>query len=175
MFNSRSKSPAMDQLLNAAHGVGKSARQLSNQIETWANDGYESVRGAARSDAAFWGAISMGIGAAAGGLYALWRTTDRRSWRAARRQIATLSSDVIQSVRSVVPDSLAFAGLGKSRMPKRRSRKSGQPGRSNGAAVMALDAAPKRKRSMRSMAVSAGKSMRKRGRNGHSSRRAKTT
>ena len=171
MFNSRNKNPAMDQLLS---NVGKSARQLSDQIDTWATDGYEAVRVAAKSDAAFWGAISMGIGAAAGGVYALWRRMDQKSWRAARRQIAALSSDMMQSVRSAVPESLAFAGLGKRPTRKRRSRSSSQLSRSDGAAVMPLKAGTKRSRNMRSLAASAGKPMRKRSRKPSSSRRNKT-
>jgi len=169
MFNSRRKNLGMDQLLSS---VGKSARQLSDQIDTWASDGYEAVRGAAKSDAAFWGAISMGIGAAAGGLYALWRKTDQKAWRAARRQIATLSSDVMQSVRSVMPDSLSFASSGKGSMGKRRS--GSQLNGSEGAAVMPLKAGAKRSRSMRSMAVTEGNPMRKTSRKRSSSRRKKT-
>lgn len=175
MFSSRRKNPAVDQLLSAAHGVGKSARQLSNQIETWASDGYESVRYAAKSDAAFWGAISMGIGAAAGGLYALWRKVDQKSWRAARRQVAALSSDVMQSVRSVIPESFAFAGVGKRPTRKRRSRSSTQLSRSDGAAVMPLKAGTKRSRRMRSMAATAAKSVRKTARKLSSSRRKKSS
>ena len=171
MFNSRRKNQGMDQLLSS---VGKSARQLSDQIDTWASDGYEAVRGAAKSDAAFWGAISMGIGAAAGGLYALWRNTDQKAWRAARRQIATLSSDVMQSVRSVMPDSLSFANSGMGSTGKRRSRSSSQLNGSDGSAVMPLKAGAKRSRSMRSMAVTEGNPMRKTSRKRSSSRRKKT-
>jgi hypothetical protein len=172
MFNSRSKNPAMDQLLSS---VGKSARHLSDQIDTWASDGYEAVRGAAKSDAAFWGAISVGIGAAAGGLYALWRKTDLKSLRAARRQIATLSSEMMQSVRSAMPETLAFAGLGKRPTRKRRSRSSSQLNHSDGAAVMPLKAGTKRSRSMRSMAATAGEPMRKSSRKRSSSRRKKSS
>jgi len=169
MFNSRSKNPAMDQILSS---VGKSARQLSDQIDTWASDGYQAVRGAAKSDAAFWGAISVGIGAAAGGLYALWRKTDLKSLRAARLQIATLSSEVMQSVRSAMPETLAFAGLGKRPTRKRRSRS--QLNHSDGAAVMPLKAGTKRRRSMRSMAAT-GEPMRKSSRKRSSSRRKKSS
>ena len=172
MFNSRSKNPAMDQLLSS---VGKSARHLSDQIDTWASDGYEAVRDAAKSDAAFWGAISVGIGAAAGGLYALWRKTDQKTLRAARRQIATLSSEVMESVRSVIPESLAFAGLSKRSTRKRRPRSYSQLNHSDGAAVMALKAGTKRSRSMRSMAATAGKPMRKSSRKLSSSRRQKSS
>jgi len=170
MFNSRSKNPAMDQILSS---VGKSARQLSDQIDTWASDGYQAVRGAAKSDAAFWGAISVGIGAAAGGLYALWRKTDLKSLRAARRQIATLSSELMQSVRSAMPETLAFAGLGKRPTRKRHSRS--QLNHSDGAAVMPLKAGTKRSRSMRSMAATAGEPMRKSSRKRSSSRRKKSS
>src|SRR5438874_8375456 len=66
---------SMDQLLSAAKSVSKSA-----------SDGYKSLTGTAKSDAAFWGAVSLGMGAAAGGLFALWRfaTTNPRGKRLVR-------------------------------------------------------------------------------------------
>jgi hypothetical protein len=43
------------------------------QLENWAKDGYDSVK----ANPAIWSAASLGIGALAGGLYALWRNKDR--------------------------------------------------------------------------------------------------
>jgi hypothetical protein len=106
-------------------------------------------------------------------LYALWRKTDLKSLRAARRQIATLSSEMMQSVRSAMPETLAFAGLGKRPTRKRRSRS--QLNHSDGAAVMPLKTGTKRSRSMRSMAATAGEPMRKSSRKRSSSRRKKSS
>lgn len=51
----------------------KAAGNAAAHLEGWAKDGYESVKGSP----AIWGAASLGIGALAGGLYALWRNKDR--------------------------------------------------------------------------------------------------
>ena len=51
----------------------KAARDAAAQVEEWAKDGYDSVR----ARPALWSAASLGIGALAGGLYALWRNKDK--------------------------------------------------------------------------------------------------
>jgi hypothetical protein len=51
----------------------KAARDAAAQLEGWAKDGYDSVK----ARPAMWGAASLGIGALAGGLYALWRNKDK--------------------------------------------------------------------------------------------------
>ena len=55
--------------------MSKAANNAAAQLEGWAKDGYDSVKGRP----AIWGAASLGIGALAGGLYALWRNKDRLS------------------------------------------------------------------------------------------------
>ena len=149
MFNKRSTLSdlgdagdyAMDQLLSAANSVGKSAKQVSSQLHDWADDGYEAVRGAAKSDAAFWGAITLGMGACAGGLYSLWRfaatdprgkrivrngkrmvksvtrTVDKNSKRVARA-VAAANRDMNRFMRSM-PIGMAIM----SKPPRKRTRK----------------------------------------------------
>ena len=51
----------------------KAAQNAAAQLEGWAKDGYGSMK----ASPALWGAASLGIGALAGGLYALWRNKDR--------------------------------------------------------------------------------------------------
>jgi hypothetical protein len=51
----------------------KAANNAAAHLEGWAKDGYDSVKGSP----AIWGAASLGIGALAGGLYALWRNKNR--------------------------------------------------------------------------------------------------
>ncbi len=80
---------AMDQL----RGAAKSARDVSSQIESWATEGYEAVRDAARNnDAAFWGAVSVGMGALMGGLFALWRSSGKKPRRSRRPRTMAASS-----------------------------------------------------------------------------------
>ena len=55
--------------------MSKAANNAAAQLEVWAKDGYDSMKGSP----AIWGAASLGIGALAGGLYALWRNKDRLS------------------------------------------------------------------------------------------------
>lgn len=107
MFNKRSTLSelgdagdyAMDQLLSAANSVGKSAKQVSSQIEDWATDGYEAIRGGAKSDAAFWGAITVGMGACIGGLFSLWRFASndprgKRMVRDGKRMVRSVTKSV---------------------------------------------------------------------------------
>ena len=53
--------------------MSKAANNAAAHLEIWAKDGYDSVKGSP----AIWGAASLGIGAIAGGLYALWLNKDR--------------------------------------------------------------------------------------------------
>ena len=95
---------AMDQLRSAANSAARSARDVSGQIESWATDGYEAIRGAAKkNDAAFWGAISVGMGALMGGLFALWRSSGRKPQRKRSRRPRTMaaSSGMGHSKRSM--------------------------------------------------------------------------
>jgi hypothetical protein len=62
-----------DRMNKAANSAAQSARGAATQLEEWAKDGYDSVK----TRPAIWGAASLGIGALAGGLYALWRNKDR--------------------------------------------------------------------------------------------------
>ena len=107
---------AMDQLRNAA----KSARDVSGQIESWATDGYEAIRDAARNnDAAFWGAVSVGMGALMGGLFALWRSSGGKPRRGRKPSTMAVSS-AIGSRSSRSTRSMAN-GMAKS--TRKRSRK----------------------------------------------------
>ena len=54
-------------------GMTKAAQNAAAQVEEWAKDGYDSVK----ARPAMWSAASLGLGALAGGLYALWRNKDR--------------------------------------------------------------------------------------------------
>jgi len=161
MFNRRSTlsdiedagENAINQLLSAANSVSKSARQVSNQIEDWASDGYEAVRGAAKSDAAFWGAITVGMGACVGGLFSLWRfaAKDPRGKRMVRngsrmvrsvtrsvnqsgkrvaRAVASANRDMNRFIRSVP---LGIPGAAKP--SRKRSRKPTRSRRKNSAAT----------------------------------------
>ena len=83
---------AMDQLLSAAKSVSKSA-----------SDGYKSLTGTRKSDAAFWGAITLGMGACAGGLFALWRFTSsnprgKRMVRDGKRMVRSVSKSIDKSI-----------------------------------------------------------------------------
>lgn len=64
---------AMDQVMKAANSAAQSARDVSDQLSEWAKDGYGSARDAVKTQPLVWGAVSLGIGALAGGMYALWR------------------------------------------------------------------------------------------------------
>jgi hypothetical protein len=134
MFNWRSTLPAvedageyaMDQLLSAANSAAKSAREVSSQIETWATDGYESLRDAAKSEPAFWGTMALGVGGLIGGLYTLWRKQPRRS-RGRRRSARTvaassgMSSAMNRSTRST--GAAMTAAMAKAKAPRKRSAK----------------------------------------------------
>jgi hypothetical protein len=63
----------MDDVNDRMTKAAQSARDAAAQLEGWAKDGYDSVK----AKPAIWGAASLGIGALAGGLYALWRNKDR--------------------------------------------------------------------------------------------------
>src|SRR5438105_414807 len=83
---------AMDQLLSAAKSVSKSA-----------SDGYKSLTGTRKSDAAFWGAITLGMGACAGGLFALWRFASsnprgKRIVRDGKRMVRSVSKSIDKSI-----------------------------------------------------------------------------
>ena len=111
---------AMDQLLSAANSAAKSAREVSNQIEDWASDGYESIRSAARKEPeAFWGAVTVGMGALIGGLFALWRSSGRKPQRRRTARTMAVRSAVTRSSRSM------NAGTGKTQRKRaRRGRRS---------------------------------------------------
>jgi hypothetical protein len=66
--------PDKNDVTKAAQNAAQSARGAAAQLEEWAKGGYDSAKA---SPAAMWGAASLGIGAIAGGLYALWRNKDR--------------------------------------------------------------------------------------------------
>jgi len=51
----------------------RAARDAATQVGDWAQDGYDSVR----ARPVIWSAASLGLGAIAGGLYALWRNKDK--------------------------------------------------------------------------------------------------
>jgi prophage DNA circulation protein len=86
---------AMDQLLSAADSVGKSAR-----------DGYKAVVKGAKSDAAFWSAITVGMGACAGGMFALWRFATgnprgKRLVRDGKRMVRSVTKSIDRNSKSV--------------------------------------------------------------------------
>lgn len=95
---------AMDQLRNVANTAAKSARDVSSQIESWATDGYESLRDVAESEpAVFWSAVTIGMGALCGGLLAWWQTSGRKPRRGRRRSARTMAvrSGMTRSKRSM--------------------------------------------------------------------------
>ena len=102
---------AIDQLLSAANSAAKSA-------ESWASDGYEAIRDAAKkNDAAFWGAISVGMGALMGGLFALWRSSGQKPRRGRRRSARTVATN------SGMGRSMRSMGTGTRMSSPKRSRK----------------------------------------------------
>ena len=83
--NLRNKVPSIDEaaevardgVMRAASQTATSAREMSEQLEDWAKDGYEAVR----ARPLLWGAASLGVGALMGGLYALWQREAKRGSR----------------------------------------------------------------------------------------------
>ena len=113
---------AMDQLRSVANTAAKSARDVSSQIESWATDGYDSLRDAAESEpAAFWSAVTIGMGALAGGLFAWWQTSGTKQSRGRRRsaRTAAVRSGMSRSKRSV---GAAMNGAGMAKQPRRRRK-----------------------------------------------------
>ncbi len=127
MLNWRSTLPAvedageyaMDQLLNVANSAAKSARDVSSQIESWATDGYETIRDVAKSEPAFWGALTIGMGALAGGLFALWRSSGSKPRRRRSARTVAVASGMAGMSRRMRSSGAAMpADIGKS-APKR--------------------------------------------------------
>jgi hypothetical protein len=113
---------AMDQLRSVANTAAKSARDVSSQIESWATDGYESLRDAAESEpAAFWSAVTIGMGALAGGLFAWWQTSGSKPRRGRRRSGRTVAV-VSVTKRSRRSTGAAMNGAGMSKRPRRRRK-----------------------------------------------------
>ena len=111
---------AMDQLRSVADTAAKSARDVSSQIESWATDGYESIRDAAESKpAAFWGAVTIGMGALAGGLFAWWQTSATKPRRTRRGSARTMAvrSGMNRAKRTM---GAAMNGAGMTKKPRRR-------------------------------------------------------
>src|SRR5579883_2252667 len=95
---------AMDQLRSVANGAAKSMRDVSGQIETWASDGYDAIRDAAESEpAAFWGAVTVGMGALIGGMFAWWQTSGKKQSRGRGQKVRSVavSSGMGRAVRSM--------------------------------------------------------------------------
>lgn len=114
---------AMDQLRSVANSAAKSARDVSGQIESWATDGYESMRDAAEAEpAAFWGAVTVAMGALAGGLFAWWQSSGRKPQRGRSRTTRAMAarSGVNRTMRSV---GAAMTSVAKSKTPRKRSRR----------------------------------------------------
>lgn len=110
---------AMDQLRSVASTAAQSARDVSSQIESWATDGYESVRDMAESEpAAFWSAVTIGMGALAGGLFAWWQTSGSKQRPGRRRSARTMAvrSGMSRSKRTM---GAAMNGAGMTK-PRRR-------------------------------------------------------
>jgi hypothetical protein len=78
---------AKDSVMRAANQTAASAREMGEQIEDWAKDGYEAVR----DRPILWGAASLGIGALIGGLYALWQREAKRETRPNGKTMAARS------------------------------------------------------------------------------------
>jgi len=113
---------AMDQLRNVADTAAKSARDVSSQIESWATDGYETIRDAAKSEpAAFWSAVTIGMGALAGGLFAWWQTSGSKPRRSRRRSARTMAvrSGMNRAKRTM---GAAMNGAGMNKKPRRRRK-----------------------------------------------------
>ena len=113
---------AMDQLVSAANSAAKSARDVSSQIESWATDGYKSIRHAAKSEPAFWGVMTVGIGAMIGGLYALWRSSGKKPGRSRKARTMAVSSGMSSAM---IRRMRAMAGMpaGASKSTPKRARK----------------------------------------------------
>ena len=103
MLNWRSTLPDLEDAGDFARdqlrSVSKSAKEVSSQLESWANDGYGAVRDAARSDAAFWGAITVGMGACIGGMYALWTTATKSPQ--GKRMVRSMAKNIRMSRKRV--------------------------------------------------------------------------
>ena len=113
---------AMDQLRSVADSAAKSARDVSSQIESWATDGYESLRDAAESEpAAFWGAVTIAMGALAGGLFAWWQTSGSKPRRGRQRSARTMAvRSGMNRVKRAVGAGTNGAGMAKK--PRRRRK-----------------------------------------------------
>jgi hypothetical protein len=68
MFERRSTMP--DAIVKTANSAAKSAKDVSDQLEKWAINGYGSARNVVTSGPFLWSAASLSLGA---GLFALWR------------------------------------------------------------------------------------------------------
>ncbi len=119
---------AMDQLRSVANSAARSARDVSSQIESWATDGYESLRDVAESEpAAFWSAITIGMGALAGGLFAWWQTSGSKQRRGRRRSARTVAarSSISRSKRSMGA-AMNGGGMAKKTRGRRRTMRRGK-------------------------------------------------
>lgn len=113
---------AMDQLRSVANTAAKSARDVSSQIESWATDGYDSLRDVAESEpAAFWSGVTIAMGALAGGLFAWWQTTGRKPRRSRRRSARTMA---VRSGMNRIKRSMGAGMNGMSKRPRRRRKMS---------------------------------------------------
>ena len=119
---------AMDQLRSVANTAAKSARDVSSQIESWATDGYESVRDMAESEpAAFWSGVTIAMGALCGGLFAWWQTSGSKQRRGRRRSARTMAarSSMSRSKRSIAAG-MNGAGMAKKTRGRRKTIRRGK-------------------------------------------------
>jgi hypothetical protein len=77
---------AVESVKKAADRASKAAKDATGQLESWAKDGYDSARDAAKTKPFMLGAVSLGFGALIGGLYALWQRGGARK-RTARKTV----------------------------------------------------------------------------------------
>jgi hypothetical protein len=123
--NLRNKMPSMDEaaevardsVVRAANHTAASAREMDEQLEDWAKDGYDAVR----ARPIVWGAASLGIGALMGGLYALWQREAKRGTRPSRKSMAARSRTK-QAVRMDGETNGRTNGIARKRKKTRKPR-----------------------------------------------------
>jgi hypothetical protein len=106
---------AVDRVVKAANTAAQSAKDVTVQLEEWAQEGVDC----AKKRPLMWGAASLGFGALMGGLYALWRKAKPNGHAAVKT--APLRSRGKQTLRAAAK-STGAAEL----VPKKRGKKPGR-------------------------------------------------
>jgi len=151
MFNNSSSVPEV--VIKTANSAAKSAKEVSDQLEKWAKDGYGSARNVVTSGPFLWSAASLGVGA---GLIALWRSNMKPGKRGKRSfSMQKQATQAWRAVGSFADGIYSQVGRMMESQPKAartmaaRSRTK-QSLRSNGAGSMPAMKGKKAKRTRRS-------------------------